>query len=343
MAVSSGNNVQATDYTDALDRVVAVLGNGSGQSGYGQVVASVESYKDVSTNDELIDHDHLNKLATDINTAASHQNNTTPVVTDWATGDIIGADASGETASNLNQANYGFNDVLSAITTIESNAELAAGFTIEADRSLIDSTRVTAWGGDGDPDDNINAEFDVTFDGDYATTDANGAHTATGADHRRHFFNAGGDIRITFFGNSNTLKDQNWNAMFNNLTVIFGKNKTTANSGSARDGLTDVNGGGVDSAVGNFQLTTSYTIIFRKFGSAVYASNYIQISAKRVNQDVIRFKVDFNDFAEGNPNFDERVLVSGGDMGAGLHLRRPTGDVTVQDPVGTCPTEFQDT
>jgi hypothetical protein len=341
--VATGNTVQASHYTGALGRVLTVLGDGSGQNGYGQIVPSYESYRNVSTNDELIDHDHTSKLAVDINTCASHQGISGVSSSFNSAGKIIGANASGNSPTSLTDTSRGFNDLLAGITNIEASADSSVGFTIDDVRTLTSSTRFTAWGGDGDPDDNIWSELDVIFEGGYATTNTSGRTTATAADHRRHFFNAGGDVRITFFGNSNTTKDIDWNSMLSNVTVVFGKNNTTANSGLARDGSTDVNGGGIDSAFGNYQLTTSYNIIFRKFGSGAYSTNYVQVRAKRVGTNVIRFRVDFNDFAEGNPNFDERVLVSGGSMGAGLHLKRPTGVVTVPTPSDAVATEFQDT
>lgn len=342
--VSTGNLVQATDYTDALDRILVLLGDGTGQDGYGQIVPSYEAYKDVSVNDELIDHDHLETLKTDINTCRQHQASTDAYTSTFSTGDIIGADASGPSASNLNDNAKGFNDLLAAITVVENNADSIDDFTIGTARSLAVSTRTSPWGGDGDPDDNIWCELDLLFEGGYATTNAAGRTSATGADHRRHFFNAGGDLRLTFTSGANTSKDQNWAAMFNNVTVIFGKNATTANTGAAADGSTDVNGdGAINAAVGNFQLTTGYKEIFRKYGSGVYDENYYRVRAKRVNNDTIRFRIDFNDINEGQPNFDERVLVSGGSQSAGVHAKQPTGDyVSIPLPSGSEFAAFQD-
>jgi hypothetical protein len=337
MAVSKGNNVQATDYTDALGRILVLLGDGSGQNGYGQIVPSYEAYKDVSANDEEINHDHLQTLKTDINTCSQHQSGNNAYGQTFSTGDIIGADASGTsvtydepsdsfTIDNPNN-NKGFNDLLAAISTVETNAGLVDEFTISDPRTLTSSTRTTPWGGDGDPDDNIWCELDCTFEGGYATTNSAGRTVATGADHRRHFFNAGGDLRLTFTSGSNTSKDQNWESMFNQVTVVFSKNSTTATSGAAADGSTDVNGDGTtEPATGNFQLTTGYKEIFRKYGSDVYSENYYRVRAKRVNNNVVRFRIDFNDVNEGQPNFDERVLVSGGTQSAGIHAKQPTGD-----------------
>lgn len=336
--------IQDSDYKDALDRVNAVLGNGTGQSGYGQVVDSYETHKDISANDELVEADILNDIKADANKCRQHQASANVITSTWATGDMIGADASGSSAGSLTETSKGFNDVLSAITTIENNAEAVDEFSITGNRTLCSSTRTSPWGGDGDPDDNIFSELDVTFSGGYDTTDSSGSITASGADHRRHFFNSGGDLRFTFTSGNNTAKDQNWLSMFNNVQVVFGKNATTTNSGQARDGVTDVNGGGIDTAFGNYQLTTSYNLIFRKYGSGVYDENYYQIRAKRIGQDVIRFRIDFNDVNEGQPNFDERVNTGGQEQSAGIHMKRATGsNVEVSEPTGSEAVSFQDT
>jgi hypothetical protein len=336
--------IQDSDYKGALDRVNAVLGNGTGQSGYGQVVSSYETHKDISANDELVEADILNDIKADANKCRQHQTSANVISSTWATGNIIGANASGSAANSLTETSKGFNDVLSAITTIENNAEDVDEFTVTNNRTLCSSTRTSPWGGDGDPDDNIYSELDVTFSGGYATTNSSGSTTASGSDHRRHFFNSGGDLRFTFSSGSNTAKDQNWASMFNNVQVVFSKNATTTNSGQARDGSTDVNGGGIDTAFGNYQLTTSYNLIFRKYGSGVYDENYYQIRAKRIGENVIRFRIDFNDVNEGQPNFDERVNTGSQEQSAGIHMKRATGtNVEVSAPTGSEAVSFQDT
>lgn len=354
--VAVGGLVEDTDYTSALNRVLAVLGNGSGQSGYGQVVTAKANHPNVSANDELIDKNQWNDLIADLNVCRRHQVNQDLISWTIDTGDIIGADASATSVTRNVDGTFslvspnnaeGINDLIGSITTIETDADqVATGqFTLGGNRSFVSSTRFSPWGGDGDPDDNIWCELDVDFQGGYTTYNTSGSLTATGDDARRHFFNAGGDIRITFSSTSLATKDANWSAMFSNVTVIFGKNSTTANSGLARDGLTDVDGGGIDSAVGNFQLSTAYQTIYRKFGSGVYAANFVQVRAKRVNNNIIRFRIDFNDAAEGNPNFDERLLLpSGSSMSAGLHLKRPSGSyVSLPEPASAVVVDFQDT
>ena len=53
MVAITGQLIPATEFNNAKNRVLAILGNGSGQQGYGQIVASAEDYA-ISTNDELI-------------------------------------------------------------------------------------------------------------------------------------------------------------------------------------------------------------------------------------------------------------------------------------------------
>jgi len=443
MAIQPGDNIEAIHYTNALSRTVAVLGNGSGQSGYGQVLATPSTYFSVSANDELIAADHWNKLRDDIGTCKTHQGGFY-VVPDKATYHVIGANESYQNVyyyssvatiqvlypgSNvtsiqmtidpsdgsirdpsagyitatavpqLNQTNEvssvtvtnvgsgygttpeftitgtwdvapefrivlgvpnvtskdtpyasnGIQDIYSYLTSAELNeSDIGAGqFTLTSDRSFVSSTRFSQWGGDGDPDDTIYCELDVVFDGGYNVTNNSGATVqASGEDHRRHFFNTGGEVRLSFTSTDLNDKDANWNTMFNNVgTVIFGKNSTTVTgSGLARDGATDIDGNGsIDSAIGNYQLTTGYQTIFVKYGTGVYSTNNVTVQAKRVGTNTIRFIIYFNDVAEGNPNLDERVLVDGGSQAAGIDLKRATGVCAIPEPSSAVTTELQNT
>ena len=358
MAVVTGTSISASDYTDAMNRVLAVLGNGTGQAGYGQVVPSRENYA-ISANDEQVGIVEWNSLITDINKCSQHQSNVNQANFSLVSGRIIGADAdaAGVTRQETDDtfvlsspnAGKGINDILDDITNITTNAELIASgqFTLTTDRAFLESQRNSPWGGDGDPDDLIYCDLDVVFEGGYSTTDATGSISATGTDHRRHFFNAGGEIRLSFTSTNLSTKDANWATLLSGAgTVIFGKNSTTSTgTGLARDGLTDVDGGGIDSSFGNFQLTTSFQTIFRKFGSDVYAANFVQVQVRRVGTDTIRFRVQFYDNAEGNPNFDERVLLTSGSlMRAGIDLKRPSGTyVNIPEPASLVVTEFNNT
>lgn len=231
----------------------------------------------------------------------------------------------------------GVNDVLNGITTIETNSSNSSGasFTTTSTKNFGSTDRVSAWNG------NIYGELDVIFDATYTTTDTNGSTTAlsgTTDDHRRHFFNTGGDIRITVgFDSPVSSKDSRWAEMFTNMgTVILGKNATTCTgTGNAADGVTDVNGNGsTDPAVGNYQLTAGYKLIFKRFAaSGPYQENFIEISAKKVGDNTIRIRVLLNDVDTGDPLDDENVQQAGGTISAGLDLKRATGsNISIPEP-----------
>jgi hypothetical protein len=339
-----------------------VLGQGSGQNGYGQRVFSAENWIDTTTGRDIT-HVEWNVLRTDINKCSRHQRDLDVLSNAIIEDDIIGANASGTSVTRISgdtfsinspNNNKGVNDWVSSTGNIETNANLiAAGqFTLTTTRAFVNSTRTTQWGGAGQGQ-TIFSELSVQFLGGYTVTNSNGTtSTATATDHRRHFFNAGGDIRLSMFLNGSTAKDTDWGSMLGNAGyIVFGKNATTVTgTGRARDGSTDVDGfGGVDSALGNYQLTTGYQLIFKKNGSqAEYAENYVEIYAKRnAAQDTITFLIQFTDADIGDqtgigPAVDEPVLQLGGSMGCGIDLKRPTGSfVSIPEPASNVVTELR--
>jgi hypothetical protein len=97
--------------------------------------------------------------------------------------------------------------------------------------------------------------------------------------------------------------------------VVLGKNATTVTgTGRAADGSTDVDLDGIiEGKIGNYQLTTSYQLIFQRNGggqSSNYAENTINIYARRNNLgDTIIFLIQLNDNDVGDvaPNKDLKV------------------------------------
>jgi len=368
MAVSVGDIVDHDDYIGLIDRLTAVMGNGSGQNGYGQVVASAETYKTAISGGSTVNisRNEWNALRLDINRCTQHQSSSNSGISTIASTHIIGANATGTSVTRITGDTFsivspdndeGVNDFESAISSIETNANnIASGqFSLTTGRVFGNSSRTTQWGVNT-VNPMIYTEMSVTFDGGYSTTATNGTSTtASGADHRRHFFNAGGEIRLSATLSGSTAKDTDWGTMLGNMDqVIFGKNATTlspSGSGRARDGSTDVDGaGGIESALGNYQLTTGYQLIFQKNGSqAEYAENYVAIYAKRnSSQNTITFLFEFHDIDSGDqtgigPPVDEPVFQNGGSMAAGIDLKRPnqTADVNVPEPVFATVTELR--
>ena len=71
----------------------------------------------------------------------------------------------------------------------------------------------------------VYSEFTVEFEGGYTTTSGTDSVIASATDHRRHFFNAGGEIRLSAALTGSTAKDSDWGTMLGNMgQVIFGKN-----------------------------------------------------------------------------------------------------------------------
>jgi hypothetical protein len=362
MSVSVGGEVDHTDYTGLVSSVTAILGNGSGQNGYGQRVFSAENWLDTTTGRDIT-HEEWNVLRTDINKCSRHQRDLDVLPSAIAENDIIGANASGPSVTRITgdtfsidspNADKGVNDWVSSVSNIQTNANLVAAgqFTLSTTRAFSNSSRTTSWGGAGQGQ-TIYAELAVEFTGGYTTTNTDGTTSvATGEDHRRHFFNAGGDIRLSAFLNGSTAKDTDWGTMLGNIGyVVFGKTNTTVTgTGRARDGSTDVDGaGGIDNAIGNYQLTTGNQLIFKKNGSQTeYAENYIEIYARRnAANNTIIFLIQFTDADIGDktgigPGVDEPVLQLGGSMGCGIDLKRPTGSfVSVPEPSGSVIVELR--
>lgn len=360
MTVSIGNIVQNTDYNNLVSEVRNILGNGVGAAGYGQVIPDLTTVAGSSAKDIAITE--WNNLRTQINRISRHQQNTDQSIGTLTSGRIIGADESGTSVTrvdtggtitfthNSSDATIGVNDFVTGVANVKTISDAVTPTvhpiqnTLTTTRAFASSTRSATWGGAGQLQ-TINCVFEILFQGGYQVSDSTtGATvTASGVDHRRHFFNTGGEIRISGANTgSGTLKGSDWALMLQNMgAVVIGKNKTTVTgTGRARDGITDVNVDGiVDSSVGNFQLTTSYQLMFQRNGggaSTNYAENTITMYARRnFAGDVITLLIELTDNDVGDqtgtsPPVDEQV---DGTLQIGLDLRRATGSfVSVPSP-----------
>lgn len=372
MAVSTGNTIQDNDINDAVDIVQGVLGNGSGQTGYGQLC---ESYRRDNTN--TIDHNEYVKLVNDINKCKLHQNNQTISVTTPSSTKIIGADGTGDsvtftrdvdgnvTAVSIDSVDTagGVNDIYAQVNNIALATNIVKvhsdHYTATTGRAFGQSETNQSWGGTGSLSQFLVYEFRVMFPGGYNVTNSSTGATevALPQDHRRHFFNAGGEIRLTGQVVGTSSKATDWALMLSGMgEVRFTKNSTECNSGRPANGSSDADGDGtIDSALGNYQLNTSYRTIYQRNGgdeAAEYAENLIQIRAKRGTENIdgtdyecIFFKVELfdNDQGDGTPTgtaaeqaqatppVDENVV---GTTRFGVDLLRPSGSaVSVPEPV----------
>lgn len=252
--------ITAARYNSLQATVENVMGNGAGQFGYGQTLASSQVAADTT-----IDSGHMSTLYTDLINARVHQVGSVPnSVATVSAGDVIEEDATDTgTARGILQ----YEDLASTVET-----DKALIYTADTSQSTItanktNSSSTNAWAG---VRDHI---VTVTF----ATADA-----------RRHFFNAGGEIRFTadLDPAASNGKNNDWNSLLANMgTVTFTSNNCPSLGSSP----------GTSFNIGNFDMTASDQLIFQKDGSGVYAENDYNIKAKELNSTTIQFTIQFRD------------------------------------------------
>lgn len=158
---------------------------------------------------------------------------------------------------------------------------------------------------------------------------------------RRHFFNAGGEIRFSAGVNytGSQAKTVDWQTILAAMgSTSFKATNTVNNSGV-----------GSGSNIGNHDLTSSYQLAYSRTGGAVYSRNRYYIYAKEYatgdSTSAIQFKVDFVDGAPNNVTYgiDESVF---GEFYSNVGYATPDSSITINgqlyssvanivDPTGT--------
>lgn len=283
-----GSQITALDYNTIQNKIAGVLGTGSGQSGYGQSVAS----SNVVSGD-LIRLTNWSNLRTDLVKARQHQ-----------TGTAVGSSTATDglnlqvplttlviTEALRNQYN------LFADTVVANKFTIGAGqFSPE---TLLVSTRTDQWNG------TLTNVVTVQF---------------SSATHTRNFFNAGGTVLLTSSrtggAETGTDKDPTWSIMLNQSgTITFSAVSTSSNGSSPGDIFSG----------GYFSLTTSDQTIYHKAplsGSYTVNDYYIYARVSSGGDQVI-FTMVYQDDAGPNPNYDENVT---GTLTNTVQMNRPSGD-----------------
>ncbi len=328
---SVGSNVEAALYNDYVQRVNLILGIGAGKKGYGIAMSNTGTAV-VGTTD--ISADQWAGLRTDLNLIHQHQLNTTTAIGEIVSGNIIGADESNvgtgstvlrdnatDTFSIVNpDSNKGVNDFGITFTAIEADPEQVFASHLVLESKITPSTSgasyTATWNG------TLTAIIDVAFAGGYTCKNDDGSSvTANGDDHRRHFFNTGGDIRFSTAGaNGSGSKSADWNTMLTNFGTITFKNSSTTTTGTAT----------VGSGFGSEDLTTSYQQVAVKFGSASsYAENSIKVEAKHNGSGTISFRFTWADTDTGDPFTDEDIDL---DINLSMSQTRCNGPISITTP-----------
>lgn len=306
-------DITAARLNNLQSRIELILGQGSGTSGYGQTVTS----SPVNNTSDLVDADHINNLYTDLVKSRIHQVGVTEtgirqVIEDLNT---IAEETSqqvnddGVLAGDAEGTLKGIADYETLMNSIETD-KLLVHPTQAALEPKITSTRTATWNG------LIYHVFTVTFDDE---------------PHRRHFFNAGGEIRLSANNTgSATPKGLDWAALCSEIGVIkFASTATTAT------------GSGQGYAIGNNSLTSAYQTVFLKTGSGsysgIYAGNLYTIKAKTSNNQTIEFRIEFNDIVVDN-SIDNNV---DGTLTSTVQQYRAVGATSVTVPTPTYFTTVQ--
>lgn len=332
MAVNVGDNITAAQFNGLQSRVEQVLGNGSGNFGYGQAVSSSQVTAPSSPgagDGDTVTHTQMVNLKTDMNKCWVHQTGTNISLATIAEGDVIGADVTGSdvtfAADNTytiadSDATGGFNDYLAKMDEIETNR-----FDVDAGESTIANiatdTRTSTW----------NGTISCVFQAQFADVDA-----------RRHFFNSGGELRVSSAGENGTgSKSSDWATIIANPgQVQLGHNYST---------ITGSTNGVTLTSIGNDGLTSSYQTIMEKSGTAaVYAENRYRVEVRASDTRTVQFRITFEDNDAGDqqaaapapgPAVDEDINL---DITVTFQTRRATGtNVSVNNPSVTIPNTLQ--
>ena len=261
--------ITAARYNDLQAKVANVLGNGSGQFGYGQTLVSSQVAAET-----VIDSQHMSDLYTDLINARVHQVGSIPnSLATVSAGQVIEEDG---TDTGTNRGVIQYEDMA---TLVETNKDVI--YTADTSQSTItalktSSTRTDSWAG------TVDHVITVTW---------------PNADARRHFFNAGGEIRFT--ADLDPAASNGKNNDWNNLLSAMGTAKFKSN-GCASDGSAP----GTDLGIGNFDLTADYQTVFQKDGTGVYAENDYNIAAKENSTNVIQLRIQFRDDDIGDDTDD---------------------------------------
>jgi len=272
-----GDTITAARYNQLQARVATILGKGAGNEGYGQAITSSQ----VSAN-TTIEATHMSELFTDMRRCRVHQTGSIPSeIADISVGNVI---EDSNTTSKKGLAQY---EGLS-LDIVNDRLLIAGGqASVEAG---VESFTDTDWNG------TIYHEATVTFQA-YDVTNGDGSTTTISAtDHRRAFFNAGGEILFSAsLASGNTPINNDWRNLLNA-------------AGTIRFGYTQTTNGSEGTLIGHADLTTAFQTIFTKTASS-YADNDFTIQAKEDSAGgaVLRFRIYFNDDKGPNPNIDETV------------------------------------
>ena len=300
--------ILAERYNTLRNEVNLVLGVSNSASptyGYGQSfstnsVVGSRSANDLGNADKVTAQDYED-LYIDLMRVRSHQVGSSVAIDEFVIGDY---EANTETADKIEESYVlGLEALADNITTNKFTVDLN-NLTI-ASLPTASSTRLptNTWS------TIISHIFTITFD------------TVV---ERRHYFNAGGEIRLSasvdYTGSQ--AKTVDWQTILNAMgTISFKATETVNNAGV-----------GSSSSIGNYDLTSSYQLVYSRDGGAVYANNEYRIWAREYatgnSTSAIQFKVEFVDGSPNDPTYGIDEVVNG-TFNSNVAYAAPDSQITI--------------
>ena len=255
--------ITANRFNTLRQSVDNVLGNGAGDTGYGQTLTSAT----INVGD-IINASHINAVYEDLRKCYKHQNGGDPANT------LIQAVTQGDLVKDTDGVNYTGWDQYEALASNISTNRLTVAGTQQSIATAMTRSR-GSWNG------TIVQVSDVSF---------------ASADARRHFFNQGGFIRIIASTSDSSSLGQSWQNMFNtNAGNVDLKAHGTSRSGSGGS----VSGAlGNYELTGSYQ----YIYQNFNAGGGAYSANDYYIEAYAASSSLIKIRQTWRDQKGGNPD-----------------------------------------
>jgi len=285
------------------NRIAEVLGQGQGTFGYGQTLSS----SPVSLNND-VSATHLNLLKVDLNNVKVHQTGTTVSLPSIVEN------------TDVEDADWVLYE--NELTTLYNNKQTVYPSQTSTEFNKISVVRTSSW---GTVSNVVMHTVTVVFPGNYIVGNTNGTtSTATGGDHRRHFFNSGGEIRFnaSLTGGSGD-KAGYWRDLLSAMQTIKFNYTETVSSALV----------GTGSSIGNNDLTGTFQTIYSHTSSGIYAGINAEytVRARAVSTSKLEFQIIFTDSDTGS--LDEAII---GTLTSSVSQLRATGNyVEVITPVYT--------
>lgn len=240
MAYTTGGLIEVSDFNNLVENMRSQWGTGTGANGLGQSTTAITDLPGGQT----ITATQWTGLLQTINSCLTHEGQTAVTPAAVTAGETVTA----------------YTSITNGITTAYNNSG-STSLALNASSAYSASTS-TAWGS-ASPHTLVTTHT-VTF----ASSDA-----------ARFFFNAGGNLAVTFSrtGGSATTINSEWSGLCDDCgTVRIGHRNTTKAGGTGTpSNIKNANNGGY------WNLTTSNVEQFRQYdGAAAYSNNFIKIDAK---------------------------------------------------------------